>query len=76
MVEEQATDRVYRIGQEKQVMVYKLITIGTVEEKLLHLQNRKKIIFDSIVQNHNDPVNTLTWEDIQELFGLDDSCLK
>ncbi len=76
MVEEQATDRVHRIGQQKQVMVYKLITIGTVEEKLLQLQSRKKEIFDSIIQNQGDPVNSLAWEDIKDLFDLDDSCLK
>ncbi|HBF36919.1 MAG TPA: hypothetical protein DDW50_06320 [Firmicutes bacterium] len=76
MIEEQATDRVYRIGQQKQVMVYKLITVGTVEEKLLQLQNRKKAIFDAMIQNQDEPLTSLAWEDIRELFELDDSCLQ
>lgn len=76
MVEEQATDRVHRIGQQNQVMVYKLITLGTVEEKLLRLQDRKRVIFDSLIQNQDDPVGRLTWEDIRDLFDLDDLSLK
>ena len=76
MVEEQATDRVHRIGQHNQVMVYKLITLGTVEEKLLRLQDRKKVIFGSLIQSQDDSLGRLTWEDIQDLFELDDSYLK
>ncbi len=72
MVENQATDRVHRIGQQKQVMVYKLNTIGTVEEKLIQLQERKKAIFDAIIEDNNEPVNTLTWEEIKELFEIEE----
>lgn len=70
MVEEQASDRVHRMGQQKQVMVYKLITIGTVEEKLIQLQNRKKAVFDAIVQSNDELVSRLTWEDIRELLEI------
>jgi SNF2 family DNA or RNA helicase len=70
MVEDQATDRVHRIGQQNQVMVYKLITIGTVEEKLIKLQTLKRAVFDAVIQNNGDPINTLTWEDIQELLDM------
>lgn len=70
MVEQQATDRVHRMGQQRQVMVYKLVTIGTVEEKLVKLQKRKKALFDAIIQANGDPVDSLTWEDIRELFEL------
>lgn len=70
MVEEQASDRVHRMGQQKQVMVYKLITMGTVEEKLIQLQNKKKAIFDAIVQSNDELVNRLTWEDIRELLEI------
>ena len=41
-VENQATDRAHRIGQEKTVFVYKLVAKGTVEEKILEIQKRKK----------------------------------
>jgi superfamily II DNA or RNA helicase len=70
MVEEQASDRVHRMGQQKQVMVYKLITIGTVEEKLIQLQNRKKAVFDAIIQSNDEWVSRLTWDDIKELLGI------
>lgn len=70
MVENQATDRVHRMGQKNQVMVYKLITMGTVEEKILQLQKRKKSIFDAVVENNQSPINALTWDDVKELFEL------
>jgi SNF2 family DNA or RNA helicase len=70
MAENQATDRVHRLGQQKQVMVYKLITKGTVEEKILQLQERKKFIFDSVIEDNESPVDQLTWEDIKELFEI------
>ncbi len=47
-VENQATDRAYRIGQDKPVFVYKLLTEDTVEEKILQLQEKKKDIADSM----------------------------
>jgi superfamily II DNA or RNA helicase len=47
-VETQATDRAHRIGQDKPVFVYKLITEGTVEEKILSLQERKRKLADSV----------------------------
>ena len=47
-VEQQATDRAYRIGQDKPVFVYKLITEDTVEEKILKLQERKQALADAI----------------------------
>ncbi|MCK8816278.1 SNF2-related protein [Natroniella sulfidigena] len=68
MVERQATDRTHRIGQTKQVTVYKLITTGTVEEKMLKLQQRKQDIFESIIEKNSSPIQSISWEDIQDLL--------
>ena len=48
--ESQASDRAHRIGQEKQVMVYKLITTGTVEEKVLDLQKSKRKLLAQVFE--------------------------
>jgi len=68
MVERQATDRAHRLGQENRVMVYKLITRGTVEEKMLKLQQQKQDLFDNIIEKTASPVKSLSWEDIQGLL--------
>ncbi|MEX2579603.1 MAG: DEAD/DEAH box helicase [Verrucomicrobiales bacterium] len=49
-LEAQATDRAYRIGQKNPVFVYKLITAGTVEEKIVMLQQKKRALFDGILE--------------------------
>ncbi|NJD35651.1 MAG: SWF/SNF helicase family protein, partial [Betaproteobacteria bacterium] len=49
-VEEQATARAHRIGQDKPVIVYKLMTQGTVEEKILALQGRKRGLADQLLK--------------------------
>jgi SNF2 family DNA or RNA helicase len=51
-------------------MVYKLVTLGTVEEELNRLQERKKAISDAILRDNGDPVGSLTWEEIKELFEI------
>lgn len=68
MVERQASDRVHRIGQENKVMIYKLITSGTVEEKMLKLKQQKKDIFERVIENSNSPLQSISWQDIQELL--------
>lgn len=70
MVERQATDRTHRLGQENRVMVYKLITRGTVEEKMLKLQRKKQDIFDNIIEDNRNPIQAITWEDIQDLLEI------
>jgi len=47
-VEDQATDRTHRIGQDKPVFVYRLIGAGTVEEVMMKMQANKRVLFDSI----------------------------
>ncbi|NRB73266.1 MAG: DEAD/DEAH box helicase [Verrucomicrobiales bacterium] len=49
-LEAQATDRAYRIGQKNPVFVYKLITAGTIEEKILLLQQKKRALFEGILE--------------------------
>lgn len=66
--EQQATDRAYRIGQDKPVFVYKLITENTVEEKILQLQQRKQELAQSVYEN-KDAATGLTQEDLQALFA-------
>lgn len=68
MVEEQASDRAHRIGQEKTVNVYRLITKGTVEEKMQKLKERKKQLFDSLVNESGDYMAKLSWEDLKEVL--------
>jgi SNF2 family DNA or RNA helicase len=51
--------------------VYKLITKGTVEEKMLKLQERKKEIFDVIIDSNNNSLSKVTWSDIQELLSIE-----
>lgn len=70
-VEDQATSRAHRIGQDRVVTSYKLITRGTIEEKILHLQDKKRKLFESMVDESAKSADSLTWEDVQDL--LDDS---
>ena len=67
-VEEQATDRAYRIGQEKRVQVIKLITKGTIEEKIYELQQKKKALIDNVIQPGETLISKLSKEEITALF--------
>jgi SNF2 family DNA or RNA helicase len=67
-VEDQATDRAHRIGQTKVVTSYKLITRGTVEEKILTLQQKKRDIIKATLGEEQFTA-ALSWDEIQELFS-------
>jgi len=67
-VEAQATDRAHRIGQKRVVTSYKLITRGTVEEKILNLQNRKRELLQGMLDGEEQLAESLNWEEIQELL--------
>ena len=68
-VEAQATDRTHRIGQTKVVTSYKLITRGTVEEKILNLQSRKRELFKGLLGAEEELAQALNWDEIQELLS-------
>ncbi|HRT06823.1 MAG TPA: C-terminal helicase domain-containing protein, partial [Candidatus Paceibacterota bacterium] len=67
-VEAQATDRAHRLGQRRVVTSYKLITRGTVEEKILHLQTRKRALVRTLLAE-DQLAEALDWEDIKELLS-------
>lgn len=69
-VEDQATDRAYRIGQLKSVHVIKLVTRGTIEEKIFALQEKKKQLIDSVIQPGENLLSKMTEEEIKGLFEL------
>lgn len=73
-VENQATDRAHRIGQTKTVEVIKLICKGTIEERILELQNKKKILSDKLIEGEDRDQNILsklTEKDIKNLLTID-----
>ncbi len=67
-VENQAVDRAHRIGQTKSVNVFRLITVGTIEEKIVALQSKKKQLFDGLVGESRQLFQKLTWDDLKQLF--------
>jgi len=70
-VENQATDRAHRIGQTRHVFNYKLITRGTVEEKIIALQKKKKELADLIIGAGDESIaKELTKEDLEFLFSF------
>lgn len=68
-VEMQATDRAHRIGQDKPVFVYKLITSDSVEEKIVQLQERKRALVEQIVTTESGFLKSLTRDDVAALFA-------
>ncbi len=68
-VEAQAVDRAHRIGQDKTVMVYRLVSEGTIEEKVVALQERKREIFARVVDDGGLMGAPLSADDIRGLLG-------
>lgn len=66
--ENQATDRTYRIGQKRNVQVYKLITKNSIEEKIYELQQRKAKLADTMLSTKQTFINKLSKDDIMSLF--------
>jgi SNF2 family DNA or RNA helicase len=69
-VEDQASDRAYRIGQKNAVQVMKLITQGTIEEKIYKLQQKKKRMNESVIQPGETLLSKMDEKEIRELFEL------
>ena len=68
-VEMQAVDRTHRIGQDKKVFTYRLVTSGTVEEKIRSLQEKKQELVSSVLSGASSVVRNLSREDLKVLFS-------
>ena len=66
--ENQATDRTYRIGQKRNVQVYKLITKNSIEERIYELQEKKAKLAENMLSTGETFINRLSKEDIMQLF--------
>lgn len=67
--ENQAIDRAHRIGQKNKVLAYKLITEGSIEEKILQLQAVKKELFDNVISSDGSAMKSLSEEDIDFILS-------
>ncbi|XNY99845.1 SNF2-related protein [Micrococcus luteus] len=75
--EAQAVDRAHRIGQDRTVMVYRMVSEGTIEEKVLEMQRRKAELFGALMDEADDSgagafTDSLTADDIRELLGAEE----
>ncbi len=74
-VEDQATDRAYRIGQKKNVSVHLLISTGTIEERIDTMMEKKRSLAGSIIGTGEDWVTSLSNDELKELFTLRDELI-
>ena len=70
-VKNQATDRTHRIGQKNKVTVIRLITKGTIEERIIELQNKKRILSENLIEgkNNSEVISSITEEEMKELLS-------
>jgi superfamily II DNA or RNA helicase len=71
--EDQATDRAHRIGQDKNVFVHRLVTLGTIEEKMELLKQKKRALVAAVMDAEHGGALKMTMEDIEALFAPDGS---
>jgi len=69
-VEQQAADRAHRMGQKNVVQVLRLVTQGTVEDKMYALQQRKKNLIDEVIQPGQEALSSLTEQEIREILMI------
>ena len=69
-VENQATDRAFRIGQTRNVQVHKFLCVGTLEEKIDEMIERKQKIAERVVAAKEDWLTELSNEQLKDLFTL------
>ena len=68
-VEQQAQDRIHRLGQYKPIKTVHLIAAGTIEERIMKLQEKKKLIFEGTVGQSTEALGRLTEDDLRFLFA-------
>ncbi|NXO58103.1 TTF2 factor, partial [Aramus guarauna] len=69
-LEDQACDRIYRVGQQKDVVIHRFVCEGTVEEKIIQLQKRKKVLAQQVLSGKGEAFTKLTLADLKILFGI------
>ncbi|KFQ15781.1 Transcription termination factor 2, partial [Leptosomus discolor] len=69
-LEDQACDRIYRVGQRKDVVIHRFVCEGTVEEKIVQLQRRKKVLAQQVLSGKGEAFTKLTLADLKILFGI------
>ncbi|NHN30541.1 DEAD/DEAH box helicase [Paenibacillus agricola] len=69
-VEQQAADRAHRIGQKNVVQVIRLVTQGTVEDKMYELQQKKKSLIDEVIQPGQEALSTLSEQEIRDILMI------
>ncbi|XP_074044644.1 transcription termination factor 2 isoform X2 [Macrotis lagotis] len=69
-LEDQACDRIYRVGQKKDVVIHRFVCEDTVEEKISHLQTRKKDLATQVLSGSGESFTRLTLADLKILFGV------
>ena len=69
-VESQAMDRIHRLGQYRPVKVTRIIVENSIESRILQLQEKKELMFESTVGNDENALNKLTVDDLRFLFVM------
>ncbi|XP_070799895.1 transcription termination factor 2 [Pituophis catenifer annectens] len=69
-LEDQACDRIYRMGQQKDVKIHRFVCEGTVEEKISELQTKKKELAQKVLSGKGESITKLTLADLRLLFGI------